>query len=64
MYKIYNCLGEQVGNPRGYKTHRGALSRLSRFARGSVFDAIWDAYNLEVQSNPSLCVAYTIKWED
>ena len=64
MYKIYDCLGQQIGNPRGYKTYNGALRMLASRVRGSLFNHVWDTYKQAVKANPSLCVVYNIKWKD
>ena len=63
MFKIYNCLGEQVGNPKGYRTIKGAERMLSRRVQGNVHDTLWDAYKKASEDGnyPHLVVA--IKWE-
>lgn len=64
MYKIYNCLGELIGNPKGYKTHKGALARLSYRTRGSVHAEVWNTYNREKIKNPTMCRVFSIILED
>jgi hypothetical protein len=39
-YFIFNCFGDMVGNPKGYRTFRGA-SRQEKI----MYSALWDAYD-------------------
>ena len=43
MFYIRDCNNRIVGNPRGYRTIRGALAQQNRVG-SPAFNAIWDAY--------------------
>ena len=48
---ILDCEGRIVGNPKGYRTMRGALREHDR--KGSpAWRAIWGAYEARKQSDP------------
>ena len=48
---IFDCNGDIVGNPKGYRTMRGALRQQDR--RGSpAWRAIWTAYDARKTRDP------------
>jgi hypothetical protein len=48
---IFDCNGKIVGNPKGYRTMRGALREENR--RGSpAWRAIWAAYDERKKTDP------------
>ena len=40
MYYIYDCLGNIVGNPKGYRTIKGAIIQQNK-AGSKAYNAIW-----------------------
>lgn len=51
MFYIFDCNGRVVGNPRGYRTIRGATREQDR--RGSpAWRAIWDAFYARKEKDP------------
>ena len=51
MYFIYDCNGNIVGNPKGYRTYNGA-ERQQNSKKSIAYKAIWDAYYLKAP-NPA-----------
>ena len=51
MYFIYDCNGNIVGNPKGYRTYNGA-ERQQNSKKSIANKAIWNAYYLKA-SNPT-----------
>ena len=68
MFFIYNCFGGIVGNPKGYRTMRGAKAQADS-VRTKVGKALWFAHdvNIEAQEKRGLIgyqidrTIYTIK---
>jgi hypothetical protein len=51
---IFDCNGDIVGNPKGYRTIRGAIQQQSQ--KGSpAWRAIWAAYEEKKKENPAHC---------
>lgn len=51
-YYIYDCNGNIVGNPKGYRTFKGANQQQNQ--KGSpAYRAIWDTYYQAKQADPS-----------
>lgn len=46
-YYIYDCFGELVGNPKGYRTYSGAARQEKRLYR-----ALWDAFDKMKEIKP------------
>ena len=63
MFFIYNCKGEIVGNPKGYKTHKGAERQctIQGRIRSEIFSAFFDK---TFGKNPHDTLLYSIKWRD
>jgi len=52
-FYVYDCNGNIVGNPAGYRTMRGAVQQQDR--RGSpTYNAIWEAYANREDTNKNL----------
>lgn len=63
MYFIYNCKGEVVGNPKGYRTHRGASQQANSW-RSKTYKAIWDCFFENKKTNPENKIIHAIKWNE
>jgi len=59
MYLIYNCKGETVGNPKGYKTHRGA----SQQAETRLNRKLWSEFFQYKTEKPEARTVYKILGE-
>ena len=44
MFFIYDCYGNIVGNPKGYRTIKGADKEANR-KKGKTFETIWNNFN-------------------
>ena len=63
MFFIYNCKGDIVGNPKGYKTHKGAERQCTM--QGRIRSEIFSAFfNKTFGENPHMTLLYSIKWRD
>lgn len=60
---IRDCFGNIAGNPKGYRTMRGAIQQAdSRFSR--VHRQLWGTFNTWEERNPSHNLVYEIKTID
>ena len=50
MYFIYDCNNNVVGNPKGYRTHKGAAMQATKFT-APASKALWAAYDARVNKN-------------
>jgi len=50
MFLIFNCNNSVVGNPKGYRTMRGALQQ-AESKKSKVFRAIWAAFYASEHAN-------------
>lgn len=50
---IFDCTGEIVGNPNGYRTMKGAI-RQAHIKGSKAYRAIWRAYNEAKRLDPDL----------
>lgn len=63
MFQIYDCNGQPVGRPEGYKKHETA-QRLAE-CRGRIKTAIWAAYHAqEDRGERGTRVVYRIEWAE
>jgi hypothetical protein len=51
MFYILDCSDEIVGNPKGYRTFRGA-NQQAHSPRSKVYREIWSRYYAKRQSDP------------
>ena len=60
---IFDCNDNLAGNPKGYRTMRGAIQQAdSRFSR--VHRELWDRHNAWHDRNPSHNLVYSIRHKD
>ena len=59
-YFIYNCVGDVVGNPKGYPTYRGA-SQQAFSTKTKAYAEIRAAYDAAKLVNPAHCHVCKIK---
>lgn len=57
-YFIFDCNGEVVGNPKGYRTHHGAWCQVEGRGR-SIGNLVWTRFYARKRENKS--VVYSIK---
>ena len=58
MFFIFDCNGSVIGNPKGYKTHKGAQTQCEK--QGKVRTAIFTAHALHGATSR----IYSIRWVD
>jgi hypothetical protein len=57
---IFDCCGRMAGNPKGYRTHRGAKIQADS-RKSKVHREIWDRFQMWQDRNPSEYLVYSIK---
>ena len=63
MFFIFNCSGQIIGNPKGYKTHKGAEAQCTKPTR--IRSEIYsEFFNRTFGENPHKTLLYSIKWVD
>jgi hypothetical protein len=62
MFQIFDCNGQAVGNPKGYRTHRGAQAQCER--TGKIRTAIFTAHHLKEWPLNGIKHLYSIRWVD
>ena len=62
MYFIFDCNGQIVGNPKGYKTHKGAQTQCEK--QGKIRTAIFTAHHLKEWPKNGIKHLYSIRWVD
>lgn len=50
MYFIYDCTGAIVGNPKGYRTFKGANKQAN--GKTKIMSELWCIYLANKQTNP------------
>jgi len=61
MFFIFNCSGQIIGNPKGYKTHKGAEAQCTKPTR--IRSEIYsEFFNRTFGENPHKTLLYSIKW--
>jgi hypothetical protein len=66
MFFIFDCNGEIVGNPKGYKTHKGAQAQcnLDRMNETKIMKLLWDRFHAKAQMTDIKTRIYSIRWVD
>jgi hypothetical protein len=62
-FYIQNCQHAIVGNPKGYRTFRGAMQQAEN-RKGLIYVQILDAYHASKPANPNLNLVYSIRYID
>jgi hypothetical protein len=62
MYYIYDCNDQIVGNPKGYRTFRGA-NQQANGKRSKVYQVLWDRYHAKRKEKPHWLLISQIKGE-
>lgn len=63
MYYIYDCNGEVIGNPKGYRTFRGANQQAnSRWSK--VYPKLWATYEKRKAQEPAFNLIMSIEFEE
>lgn len=57
-YFIYDCYGQRVGNPKGYRTFAGASRQEKR-----LYPMLWDRFDKSLHYNPTNKLVCKIKLE-
>ena len=58
-FQIYDCNGEPIGRPEGYKNHSTALAIVHRY-NGKIRAKIWTAYQARDWGDNTKRLLYTI----
>jgi hypothetical protein len=66
MFFIFDCNNDIVGNPKGYKTHRGAQTQcnLDKSKPTKTMAFLWDRFHARAQIDPTKTRIYSIRWVD
>lgn len=66
MYFIFDCNGQIVGNPKGYKTHKGAQTQcnLKYDKQTKIMALLWDRFHAEANMGNKKTRIYSIRWVD
>jgi len=62
MFFIFNCKNEVIGNPKGYKTHKGAERQCN--SKTSIRNKIYTDFYLYKLEKPENNHIYSIKFRD
>ena len=63
MFFIFNCNGSIIGNPKGYKTYKGAKAQFKKPTR--IKSEIYsEFFNRTFGENPHKTLIYSIRWID
>lgn len=58
-FYIFDCYGQTVGNPKGYRTHKGA-ERQASMKTSKAYGQIWRAYWSKQDTDPTCKLLYRI----
>jgi len=63
---IFDCNGEIVGNPKGYKTHKAAQTQcnLDKSKPTKIMALLWDRFHAMAQMDNRKSRIYAIRWID
>lgn len=66
MFFIFDCNNAIVGNPKGYKTHKGAQTQcnLDRAKPTKTMTILWDRFHAKAQMTGEKSRIYSIRWVD
>lgn len=66
MFYIFDCNDNIVGNPRGYKTHKGAQTQcnLDRAKPTKTMALLWDRFYARAQVDATKTRIYSIRWAE
>lgn len=66
MFFIFDCNNDIVGNPKGYKTHRGAQTQcnLDKSKPTKTMSLLWDRFYARAQMTGEKSRIYSIRWVD
>lgn len=66
MFFIFDCNGDIVGNPKGYKTHQGAQRQcnLDNSKPTKIMALLWDRFHAQAQIDNQKRRIYSIRWVD
>lgn len=59
-YFITDCQGNPIGNPRGYRTHRGAM-QVCESRNSRIKSEIWTRFHVYRDANPGAKLVYRIQ---
>ena len=64
MFFIFDCNGDIVGNPKGYRTHRGAESQCKLNGKTKIMQTLWNRFHDKAQTMQGKSLIYSIRWVD
>jgi hypothetical protein len=62
MHFIYDCNNQIVGNPKGYRTFRGA-DQQAHSTKTKVYGVLWSRYYAKRKEKPDWCLVCRINEE-
>ena len=66
MFYIFDCNDAIVGNPKGYKTHKGAQAQcnLDRSKPTKIMALLWERFYARAQVDATKTRIYSIRWAE
>jgi hypothetical protein len=64
MFFIFDCNGAIVGNPKGYRTHKGAERQCKLNGNSKVMQTLWNRFFERSQIDGTKTRIYSIRWVD
>jgi hypothetical protein len=64
MFFIFDCNGDIVGNPKGYRTHKGAESQCKLNGKTKTMQILWNRFFDKAQKMEGKSLIYSIRWVD
>ena len=66
MFFIFDCNGDIVGNPKGYKTHKGAATQcnIDKRCHTKIMCILMNRFYEQNQVDQSKTRIYSIRWVD
>lgn len=62
-YYILDCCGNPCGNPKGYRTMRGAMQQTDS-RKSKIHRELWDRFQMWQDRNPSEYLVYSVKFQE
>lgn len=62
MFFIFDCNGKIVGNPKGYRTHKGAEGQCKLNGNSKVMQTLWNRFFERSQIDGTKTRIYSIRW--
>lgn len=66
MFFIFDCNNNIVGNPKGYRTHKGASRQcnIDKRKHTKIMCILWNRFAEAKEINPEIKRIFSIRWVD